>query len=131
MARSLGEIRKEHEVRMTALFEKTGTFFAFSNEQFEKNKTPLREGEKYVALGNGGYLPKGNVEAFHAGFEEIDKWYDGEIADNGLGEEEVMYEIHNHQCYYTGDFEDVIEMFEGKYTREEIMKIAYSKQKEG
>ena len=131
MARSLGEIRKEREVRMTALFEKTGTFFAFSNEQFEKNKTPLREGEKYVALGNGGYLPKGNVEAFHAGLEEIDKWYDGEIADNSLGEAEVMYEIHNHECYYTGDFEDVIEMFEGKYTREEIMKIAYSKQKEG
>ncbi len=126
MARSLGEIRKEREVRMTALFEKTGTFFAFSNEQFEKNKTPLREGEKYVAIGGGGYLPKGNRAELDAGFAEIEKWYDGEIADNGLGEEEVMYEIHNHECYYTGDFEDVIEMFEGKYTREEIMKIAYS-----
>lgn len=128
--KTLGEIRKEREDRVNELMKRTGVFFAYSNKQFEENRTPLREGEKYVSIGAGGYLPKGNVEAFHAGFEEIDKWYDGEIAGNGLGEAEVMYEINNHECYYTGDFEDVIEMFEGKYTREEIMKIAYSKQKE-
>ena len=127
MARSLGEIRKERDDRATALFEKTGVFFAFSNEQFEKNKTQLREGEKYVAIGSGGYLPKGNRAELDAGFAEIEKWYDGEIDANELGDAEVMYEIHNHECYYTGDFEDVVEMFEGRYTREQIMKIAFNK----
>ena len=52
--RSLHDIRGEREKRMSELFERTGVFFAFSNEQFEENRTPLAEGEKYVALGGGG-----------------------------------------------------------------------------
>ena len=51
------EIRQVAEVKRTELYTNCGLFFAFSNEQFTENKTPLKEGEKYVSIGAGGYLP--------------------------------------------------------------------------
>jgi len=41
--KNLEQIEFEHKQRIAELFKKTGLFFAFSNEQFEKNKTPLLE----------------------------------------------------------------------------------------
>ena len=125
--KSLGELRAERESRVSELFKRVGLFFAFSNKQFEENKTPLREGDKYVATSYGGYLPKGNVEEYRAGMREIDEWYDGEIDAANLGDEEIRYELNNHECYYTGDPTDVVEMFEGRYEKERILKIFYGK----
>ena len=71
--KEIHEIRAEREDRMTALFNKVGLFFAFSNEQFEKNKTPLREGEEYVTVQGGGYMPKGNVDELKRGWDELFK----------------------------------------------------------
>jgi hypothetical protein len=121
--KTVSELHTERENKNSELFKKVGLFFAFSNQQFDENKTPLKEGEKYVHIGAGGYLPKGNVDEFLNGMEEINKWYKGEIKNNKAEEKEITYELHNHECFYTGDITDVVEMFEGTYTEEQIQKV--------
>ena len=123
--KTISELKNERENKNSELFDKVGLFFAFSNEQFQTNKTPLKEGEKYVSIGAGGYLPKGNVDAFLKGMEEIGKWYKGEVKSNKAEEKEIVYELHNHECFYTNDITDVVEMFAGTYTEEQITKIFY------
>jgi len=121
--KEIHEIRAEREEKMSALFKKHGVFFAFSKKQFEENKTPLREGEKYVTFLGGGYMPEGNAEEFKKEWDDMFKWYGDEITANGLGEAEVLYELRNHECYYTGDPTPVIDMFDGKFTKEQVLKI--------
>lgn len=124
-----GEIKKEKEKLTSELFEKCGLFFAFSNEQFEKNKTPLKEGEKYVSIGSGGYIPKGNYDTFKEGMKTISKIGKKKVKENNLAETEILYELNNHECFYTGDYSDVVDMFKGTYTEEEIRDV-YNKNRE-
>jgi uncharacterized membrane protein len=77
--KSIPELKKEKYDKLSELFEKVGLFFALSSEQFAKNKTFLKEGDKYVLVGGigyaGGYLPKSNSKEFRKGIKEINKWY--------------------------------------------------------
>jgi hypothetical protein len=121
--KSVAELKEERQNKNSELFNKVGLFWAFSNEQFNTSKTPLKEGEKYVSIGAGGYLPKGNVDELLKGLEEIKKWYNGEIKKNKAEEAEIIYELHNHECFYTNDITDVVEMFKDTYSEDLIIKI--------
>ena len=63
------EIKTEHETRLNALLTECLVFWAFSNQQFQENKTPLQEGEKYVSIGVGGNMPKSKVDQFNQGMK--------------------------------------------------------------
>ena len=129
--KQLHEIKKEQEAKHTELFNAVGLFWAFSNEQFAENKTPLQEGEKYVSIGAGGYLPKGKVDAFVDGMKEIKKWYKKEVADNkDLRRKEIIYELGNHEAWYTGDIEDTLAALGPDYTRKEVWKIFNAEKEE-
>lgn len=127
--KSLGEIKTEKEEKMSALIKDCLMFFAFSNEQFNENKTPLLEGEKYVHIGMGSYLPKGKVEAFRSGMQEINTWYKESIKDSKLRKENIEYELSNHESYYTGDIENALESLGSDYSREEVRQV-YKETKE-
>ena len=126
---SYGDIKKEKERMTDELLKKCGVFFAFSNEQFLANKTPLKEGEKYVSIGGGGYMPKGNIDAFSEGMKSISKLGKNKVKENNLAETEILYELNNHECFYTGDYSDVVDMFKGTYTEEQIRDV-YNKHRE-
>jgi hypothetical protein len=126
MYNSIGEIKKEREDRTSALFKECGVFFAFSNKQFEENKTPVAEGEKYCALSGGGCMRSCERQKFRDAFDAMNKWYNAAVDEANLQDAEILYELHNHECYYTGDPGDVIEMFEGRYEKERILKVFYS-----
>ena len=126
--KSYPEVREEAQNKRSELFKTVGLFFAFSNEQFLENKTPLKENEKYVSIGMGGYLPKGNVEAFTKGMDEISKWEKAEIKRNKeLKYQHIAFELANHECYYTNDISDALNAL--PYTREEVLKV-YVKERE-
>jgi hypothetical protein len=108
---NLQEIKKQQTEANSKLFKEVGLFFAFSDEQFQKNKTPLRDGEKYVSIGGGGYLPKGNFEALQKGMKENEKTYKLAIKSHNLRLKEIVYEFNNHECFYTRDWEVVSEIF--------------------
>ncbi len=125
---TISEIKLEKEKRFDQLIKSVGMFFAFSTSQFHENKTPLKEGEKYVSIGMGGYMPKGNVEAYIKGNKEIDKWYKETIKANKARKANIAYELANHEAYYTGDVEQTLEALGEDYTREEVAKV-YNEEK--
>jgi hypothetical protein len=120
--KTIQEIKKEGQDKLTELFNECGVFFAFSNEQFQENKTPLKEGEKYVSMGAGGYLPKGNVQTYLDGHKAITKWEKAEIKAAKEGKEQhILYELQNHECFYTGDIEDAMPVL--PYPRKDVWKV--------
>lgn len=127
----LRQLNKMQEQKHTDLFNKCGLFFAFSNDQFTENKTPLKEGEKYTSIGAGGYLPKGNLQMFSDGMNEIAKWYKAEIKAGKaeLRKAKIMYELNNYESYYTGDITDALQALGSDYTEAEVI-IIYNQQRE-
>lgn len=118
------EIKKEVENKHTILFNECKLFWAFSDEQFHKNKTELKEGEKYVSIGGGGYMPKGYIEIFKKGMKDIEAWKKAEVKKTKNGQEEqILYELNNHEAFYTQDIEDTYESLGRQYTRKEIWKV--------
>ena len=122
------EIKKQYQDKLSELFKECGVFFAFSNEQFQENKTPLSDGDKYVSMGHGGYLPKSKVDAYISGMKELNKWEKAEIKKEKDGKEKhILYELNNHECFYVGDIEDAAAVL--PYPKKDIWKV-YEKYKE-
>lgn len=122
--RTIHEIKKEEQEKYNLLFKECGVFWAFSNEQFVENKTPLQEGDKYTSIGAGGYLPKSNVGKLTEGMKEIKAWHKAEIKKSkDLRREFIVYALNNHECFYTGDYTDAFYTLGKGYTRKEVLKV--------
>lgn len=122
---TLAQVKREKQITIDTLFETLGVFFAFSNKQFEEGKTPLAEGDKYVTFANGSYLPKSNYALLIEGFNNADDLFRKRIKDNGLEEEEVLYELNNHECFYTGDIDDAMDVLGEDYSREFVREVYF------
>jgi hypothetical protein len=119
------EIKKEKEDAYNRLMDTCDVFWAFSNTQFEEGraKHPLQEGEKYVSIGAGGYMPKRNTEALSKGIEQIEENFKRQIKEAKAREEHIIYELNNHECYYTGDITPAVDALGEDYTAEEVIKV--------
>ena len=102
------EIKTESQSKMDALITECSVFFAFSNEQFVENKTPLQDGEKYVRLFGGGFIPRSQVKAFTEGLKEINRWERLQIKKAKEQTAQILYELSNHECWHTGDIENAL-----------------------
>ena len=122
--KTINDIKTEREAKQTQLFKECGLFFAFSNQQFAESKTPLKDGEKYISIGMGGYLPKGNLDTFLNGMKALKKWYSAEVkANKGARRANIVYELANHESYYTGDISNALDSLGKEYTRAEVLKV--------
>ena len=96
-----------------------GVFYAFSNKQFVEGlirEGYIDEGQTYedfkkkgikiYADGHGGYGTKEALDNRFKKYLEIDK----EIKENCTPEEIFQYEYHNHECGYTGDYSEALEL---------------------
>lgn len=121
---NIQDIKKQQQSKYDTLLTECGVFWAFSNEQFAANKTPLKEGEKYVSIGAGGYMPQGNVDKYLQGSKDIKKWYSATIkATKNARRDNIVYELANHECYYTGDIQEAINALGNGYTYKEVYKV--------
>jgi hypothetical protein len=120
---TLGQIKKQQEEKLSQLFKDNGVFFAFSDEQFAENKTPLEPGDTYSSFYAGGYLPKKNFKQAEKGLNDIMNWKEQAIQDNGLREQHICYELSNHEAFYTYEIEDTLDALGGDYTREEVWEV--------
>lgn len=121
--KTLHELKSEKESKVSALITDCSMFFAFSNEQFAENKTPLQEGEKYVSLGAGAYMPKSKVTVYLDGIKAINKWYKLAVKDNKVRRENIVYELNNHEAFYTFDIESTLNALGEDYTKTEVMQV--------
>lgn len=126
--KTIHDIKEEQQDRQTALFKECGLFFAFSEAQFIENKTPLQEGEKYVSIGAGGYLPKSKIKQFADGMKDIEKWYKIECkATKEMKRQHIAYELANYECYYTGDISAALSVL--PYPKKDVVNVYMEERK--
>ena len=109
------------EDKQTALFDRLGIFFAFSNKQFDEGK---KEGVKYSSLGSGIICPVGKSEEFYDCLDKIVKaGIHQDICENG-SENIIKRELSNHECYYTGDVSDCVDkLVDYGITKDQILIV--------
>jgi hypothetical protein len=122
---SLGEIKNEQEKRISELIKSVDLFFAFSQTQFAEGAKlhPLKEGDKYIQVFGGGILPKSNYEAYKQGLADIEAWYTEATSDPAMRRALIIYELGNHEAFYNGDIQPVLDMLGDGYTYEEVYDI--------
>lgn len=125
----LHELKQQKQSKVDALITECSVFFAFSTEQFEKNKTPLQDGDKYVSVGAGGYMPKSKVDQFVKGMDNIDKEYKLALKAKKLRKQNISYELHNHEAFYTGEIEDTLQALGEGYTAKEVWQVFHAESK--
>ena len=112
---------------LTEIFNKTGSFFAFSDAQFEKNKNPELPHTEYYAMGSGLYCPKKNIDIFHSQYDQLIAENKKKVLGIYTKEQIILEELLNHECFYTGDYSDILEIMEGYDITEEEVKAVFKK----
>lgn len=129
--KTLSSIKQEQQNKVNELITNTNVFFAFSNEQFKEGigKNPLAEGDKYVNMGMGGFIPKSNVDKYIKGMEEISKWFKDETKNIKLRKKLIAYELANHEAYYTGEIDATLEALGNDYSVSEVLAVYNTERK--
>ena len=114
--------KKQEQQKWDTLLNDCGVFFAFSNERFDEHlkAQELKESE-LTSIGHGGFMPKKNVDKYITGAKEIRKW----CKDSKKNDEQViLYELRNHECFYTGDYLEAMDALEHLgYTEAQVRKV--------
>lgn len=116
-------VQRQNDV--DALITKCEVFFAFSREQLEEGKAKinLKEGEKLVDIGMGGFMPARNVSAYVEGMKKIHADFKQAMKDEKARKAHILYELNNHEAFYTRDIESTMDALGEDFTREEVLKV--------
>ena len=123
------ELKRTRQAKHDELFEAVGLFWAFSSDQFNegREKHPLAEGMKYLAIGAGGYIPGQHKQAYIDGMDAIYAWEKQAKAElkesRAESDNAILHELNNYEAFYSGEIEDTYEALGGAYTRAEIRKV--------
>ena len=125
------QIKKEHEDKYNKIMEDAGVFWAFSTEQFKKGIEKIKasghllEGEKVTRIPAGGFCPSKNINKMLEDLQEADKIQRKELREaKEQKESAILYELNNYECFYAGNnIETVADLFEGVYTKQDILKV--------
>jgi len=112
---------KEFDKKQSAIFNKYGAFFAFSNKQFDEQK---KEGVKYASMYAGLIAPKENAESLHEALSSLAHNHAiDELAEYGA-EKIIMYELSNHEAQISGCIDDTVGAVEiYGITREQVAAL--------
>lgn len=123
------EFKQQRQAKYEELFEKIGLFWAFGNDQFNEamKKHPLEEGQKYCSVGAGGYFAGQHKQAYIEGMDALKAWEKQAKKDmkesQAETEKAILYELNNHEAFYTGEIDEVVDLFKGIYTIDQIRAV--------
>jgi len=120
------EIKNNHQKAVNDLLTKHKVFFAFSEKQLIEGmeKIGITDRKELTSIFGGGLLPKSEVKAFLDNMTAVDKQYKKELREAREAKNEaILYELHNHECFYTGEIDEVIKLFDGVFTPFEIKEV--------
>lgn len=124
------QIKDKHQKAYGDIMDKAGLFWAFGNDQFEEGLDKLKEskqllkGEKLTRFPGGGFVPSKNFDNMLKEMKQADKLEKKELKEaRELKTSAILYELKNHECFYTGNIDEVIDIFKGIYTPKAIQKV--------
>ena len=68
-------------------------------------------------------MPQHNTQAFIQGNKDIEKTFKTQIKEHKQRKEYILYELNNHECFYTQDITSALEALGSDYTAEEITEV--------
>ena len=117
------DLKQQYTDKYNQLVEEAGIFFAFSDKQYQEG---AKEGVEYEAWGMGGFIPVHKVDSFGEATVDLHEWFKEELKKVDL-EDIVLYELNNHECFYTGDWSDTWYALRGLGITQEQIAEVYSK----
>lgn len=120
---TIQELKKKQQNELTDIYNKYGIFYAFNKEQFDQSKT---DGVTYLKGSSGMFIPKENKDAYLNDLNEFFKNSRLDFLNNIPKDKFIQYELSNHEVYYTGDYEDILDVVQHYYpdvTIEDIKKV--------
>jgi len=117
------KVKREQDTN--ALMDECKVFWAFSKTQFEegKKKIGLLEGEKLVDIGAGGFMPLKYKDKYINGMEAIYLAFKDAMKDEKARKAHILYELNNHEAYYSMDISDTLDALGEDFTREEVAEV--------
>jgi hypothetical protein len=95
-------------------------FFAFSNQQFEEGKKKANIGDKKILDGGMGlYGTREGIQQLFDYYKNQDK----EIAENCNPQDVYNYEYNNHECGYTNDDTEAIQIVVNIFGKERAKEV--------
>lgn len=114
---TFSEIKEQYTKEYNENLKKTGVFFAFSNQQFDENKTHKDAPDnEYKAVGLGGYIHKSNISKLENFFNEIEPKLKKKFIKKVNINDMIDYELINHECWYTGDYMEIVPLIQSYYS---------------
>ncbi len=114
MKKRFEEAKKLYDSKNEEELKKTGIFYAFGNKQFEENRTYKEESTNsdYIYVMSGAYIHKKDKSKLDNYFTKILPAIKKEFINSINIDDLIEYELINHECYYTGDFYEIIPLIE-------------------
>lgn len=110
------KIREDYDKKYNDELNKTGLFWAFNREQFDENKTHKDAPDnEYITIGDGGYIHKSNKEQLDYFFKVTEPNLRKDFISKINIEDFIKYELVNNECFYTGDYSEVINIMQLYY----------------
>lgn len=108
-----------------ALMDTCQVFWAFSNAQFAEGKAKinLQEGEKLIDIGAGGFMPAKNKHMYLDGMKAIYLAFKEAMSDAKARKAHILYQLNNHEAYYTRSIEDTLDALGDDFSRDEVQAV--------
>lgn len=105
-------------------FDKTGLFWAFDMKQFDENKTHKdAPNTEYLTIGDGGYIHKSDKSKLDDFYKNTVPKLKEELKNKIKIDDLIEYELENRECYYIGDYTEVIFIIKDFYKELSIKEI--------
>lgn len=121
---SFHELQSKYQADVSALNEKHGAFFAFSDKQIAEQANDELE---YCQYDYGGLVgPVGGGASYRAEADALFDAFTLNVRENVDRTAFIKYELSNHECYLTYDIQEVL-MLASHYwpdtTEDDVMAI--------
>lgn len=114
--KTFNELKEELNERKNEELNKTGIFYAFSNAQFEENKTHKNaQDNEFINVGFGAFIHKSNKQKLDNYINNIKPQLEKEFTNKINIDDLIKYELINHECYYTGEWDEIIPIIASYY----------------
>lgn len=114
MIKNFYKIKEEFDNKSQNELHKTGIFYAFSNSQWEEYRTYKENStdKDYLTVYGGAYIHKNDKSKLDNYFKNILPKLKKELVNNVGIDSIIEYELINHECFYTEEWNVIIPVIE-------------------